>query len=58
MTSRGRQGSFPNSYSHGSYSLCLNCWSSKLGGYMDDESIMGFCRDWSVYCKMCSWSIP
>jgi len=40
-------------------SLCPHCWSRDFGFYLDDESIMGMGREWSVYCKRagCGFSL-
>ena len=37
--------------------LCPECWGSDFGHYLDDESIMGLGREWSVFCRACRWSV-
>ena len=50
---------FPTDRNHGYPAMCPECWSTNLGHYLDDESIMGMGREWSVYCRErdCRWSI-
>ena len=37
--------------------LCPECWGSDFGHYLDDESIMGLGREWSVFCRACRWRV-
>ena len=50
---------FPTDRNHGYPAMCPNCWSTDIAHWLDDESIMGLGREWSVYCRErdCRWSI-